>query len=131
MPNTTYALEWLELSRRNLETAKLLFRENHYTDIIAVELHQSVEKSFKAVLALHSVRIPKTHDLMVLFDSVDRLINIENQWDNDLLIINDYYQTERYPGPQYQVPERSEIEQTLQIASEIFGYISTHISTTR
>lgn len=130
MLNTTYALEWLELSRRNLETAKLLLRENHYTDIIAVELHQSVEKSFKAALALHSVRIPKTHDLMVLFDRIDTLIKIENKWDNNLLIINDYYQTERYPGPQYQVPEKAEIEQALKITSEIFENISSHISST-
>ena len=31
MPNQTYALEWLNLAKRNLDTARLLIRENHYT----------------------------------------------------------------------------------------------------
>lgn len=37
MPNQTYALEWLNLAKRNLDTARLLIRENHYTDSIAIE----------------------------------------------------------------------------------------------
>ena len=45
MPNKTYALEWLEYSKRNIQAAQILFRENHYTDVIAVELHQGVEPS--------------------------------------------------------------------------------------
>ena len=40
MPNQTYALEWIDLARKNLETAKLLVRENHYTEIIAIEIQQ-------------------------------------------------------------------------------------------
>jgi HEPN domain-containing protein len=36
MPNRTYALEWLNLAKRNLDTARLLIRENHYTDSIAI-----------------------------------------------------------------------------------------------
>ena len=49
MPNQTYALEWLNLAKRNLDTARLLIRENHYTDSIAIEIQQTIEKSFKAV----------------------------------------------------------------------------------
>jgi len=32
MPNKIYSLEWLNLANRNLETARVLLRENHYTD---------------------------------------------------------------------------------------------------
>jgi len=32
MPNKTYALEWMGLALRNLETARLLIREEHFTD---------------------------------------------------------------------------------------------------
>ncbi|WP_297087915.1 hypothetical protein [uncultured Draconibacterium sp.] len=41
MPNTTYALEWLRFARKNLETAKLLICEHHYTDSIAIEIQQA------------------------------------------------------------------------------------------
>ncbi len=49
MPNRSYALEWLEMARRNLETAQLLFDVNLYTDVIAVDIQQTIEKTFKAL----------------------------------------------------------------------------------
>ncbi|RCW30053.1 hypothetical protein DFO77_12465 [Marinilabilia salmonicolor] len=36
MSNKTYAGEWLTLAERNLKTARLLIRENHFTDIITI-----------------------------------------------------------------------------------------------
>ncbi len=62
MPNKQYAKEWLEFSRKHLETAILLLRENHYTDIIAFEIHQTVEKALKAILAFNSVNYPLAKD---------------------------------------------------------------------
>jgi HEPN domain-containing protein len=47
MPNRTYAIEWYELAYRNLETARVLIREKHFTDSIALEIQQALEKSFK------------------------------------------------------------------------------------
>ncbi len=47
MPNYQYASEWLNFARKHLETAKLLLRENHYTDIIAIELHQGPLLTFE------------------------------------------------------------------------------------
>lgn len=70
MSNKTYASEWLTLSERNLETARLLIRENHFTDIIAIELQQVLEKCFKAVFALKGEKIPKTHSLPLLYEFV-------------------------------------------------------------
>jgi len=52
MPNKKLANEWLGFAGKSLETAKLLNEHNHYTDVIAVEIQQSVEKAFKAVYAL-------------------------------------------------------------------------------
>ena len=76
MPNRTYAFEWLEYSNRNIQAAEILFRENHYTDVIAVELHQGVEKALKSLLALHGIKIPKTHDLLVLVDLICKSITL-------------------------------------------------------
>ena len=36
---------------RDIETAILLDRENHYTDVIAIDIQQAIEKSLKAVYA--------------------------------------------------------------------------------
>ena len=51
MPNQIYATEWINFAQRNLETARILYKEDHYTDIIAVEIHQAVEKSFSVSTA--------------------------------------------------------------------------------
>jgi len=131
MPNKTYALEWLEYSKRNIQAAQILFRENHYTDVIAVELHQGVEKALKALLALHGIKIPKTHDLLVLVDFISKIIDFKTKWNDDLLVINDYYQTERYPGPRYELPDKDEVEHSLKVAIEIFDTINDIITVSR
>jgi HEPN domain-containing protein len=70
MPNYQYASEWLNFARKHLETAELLYRENHYPDIIAIELHQTIEKSFKAyrtlILLWKSMIIMKLNAILVL-----------------------------------------------------------------
>jgi len=68
MPNKKLALEWLGFAEKNLETAKLLNKHNHYTDVIAIDIQQSIEKTFKAVFAYYGVKIPRTHSLEILFN---------------------------------------------------------------
>ncbi len=74
MPNQAYALEWLSLAKKNLDTARLLIRENHYTDSIALEIHQTIEKSFKAVFAYHGVTIPRTHSFPYYLTSISKTV---------------------------------------------------------
>jgi hypothetical protein len=38
MSNKLYANEWLALADKNLKTADLLFREDHFTDVIGIEI---------------------------------------------------------------------------------------------
>lgn len=61
MPNKSYALEWLNLSKRNLETAILLIDNNHYSDMIAIDLHQTIEKAFKVIYAKKIVNAVEQH----------------------------------------------------------------------
>ena len=127
MPNPTYATEWVIMARKNLETARVVFDANHYTDIIAVEIHQSIEKSMKAVLAYHGVKIPKTHDLIFLYDLCSESLKLGEDALNELLIINDYYEVERYPGPKYYTPEKSEVMQNLEFATMIYNKVKALI----
>jgi HEPN domain-containing protein len=86
MPNKTYALEWMDVAYKNMETARLLIRENHFTDSIAIELHQTIEKSFKAIYAYLGITIPRTHSLMLLFNFVEENIQFPHatKWKNIL-----------------------------------------------
>ena len=127
MPNQSYAAEWLELSKRNLETAEMLFNHNHYTDVIAIDIHQSIEKAFKAIYAYYGISIPRTHTLGVLFEFVSTKIGMNAVTIDDLLVISDYYESERYPGPKYFSPSNEEIATNLEIAKNIFNVIKLHI----
>jgi HEPN domain-containing protein len=123
MPNRTYALEWLNLSKRHQDTARLLIRENHYTDSIAIEVQQTIEKSFKAVYAYYGINIPRTHALTILFNFVNQKIPLE-ELDIDVIItISDYYESDRYPGPKYVVPSREEVENFFLVAELLYSKI--------
>lgn len=127
MPNQTYALEWLNLAKRNLDTARLLIRENHYTDSIAIEIQQTIEKSFKSVYAYYGINIPRTHALTILFNFVNEKIPL-NVTDIEVIItISDYYETDRYPGPRYVVPTREEVETFFIVAEQLYGKIEEFI----
>lgn len=127
MPNHQYANEWLTLAWKNLETAKLLIREKHFTDSIAIEIHQVIEKSFKTVLAFYGKKIVKTHDLLVIYNLIENNIEITEDILETILIINDYYESEKYPGPHYYVPKRQDVEYHFTIASNIFEKIKAII----
>ncbi len=128
MPNKPYAIEWLEISKRNLDTAILLFSHNHYTDVIAIDIHQTLEKAFKAVYAYYGISIPRTHALLPLFEFVKTKIEISEVNIDDILIISDYYETDRYPGPKYFSPSNEETNVNLDVAKRIFNAVERHIN---
>jgi len=127
MPNQTYALEWLNLAKKNLNTARLLIRENHYTDSIAIEIQQTIEKSFKAVYAYYGINIPRTHALTILFNFVKEKILLEEIDIEVIITISDYYETDRYPGPRYVVPSREEVENFFLFAEQLYSKIDEFI----
>ena len=51
--------------------------------------------------------------------------------DTDSIVeINDYYESERYPGPKYALPEVIEIEKNLAICDQVYTYIANYIQKT-
>jgi HEPN domain-containing protein len=121
MQNKLYAQEWLTWALKNLDTADLLFRENHYTDVIGIEIQQMLEKTFKSVCAFNYLPIEKTHDLVKLFDKTKEFISFDTEQLDLLEIITDYYMVNRYPGPNYSMPSKNEIEEALKLAHKVYS----------
>lgn len=128
MPNQRLAREWFSFAEKSLETALLLNRENHYTDVIAIDVQQAVEKALKAVYAYNGDKIPRTHSLEILHNYAENWVNLDDISKKDLLMISDYYQSERYPGPKYFMPERNEIDHVIDVAKNILGRIKQFIN---
>ena len=117
--NKTAMMEWLVKAWHNLATARLLYKADHYTDIIAVEIHYCCEKSLKAFLAYENKKIPKTHDLVDIYELVRDHIDLKN----DLMLlkqITKYHIEESYPTFERAMPTREEIREVLDFTEYLF-----------
>lgn len=65
--NETSAKKWLTKAWHHLSTANLLYDLNHYSDIVAVEIHYSAEITLKSILAFENSKIVKIHDLIEIY----------------------------------------------------------------
>lgn len=129
MQNKSIASEWLELAKRNLDAAKILFKEKHFNDVIGIELHQSIEKSLKAVSAFHGKTVLKTHDLIVLLSIAEEYIKFENEFKQVLETATDYYVENRYPGGGFNfLPSDKEIEEVIESADYIYNSVKDYIN---
>ena len=129
MPNKSIANEWLELAKRNLDAAKILFKEKHFNDVIGIELHQCIEKSLKAVPAFHNKTILKTHDLIVLLSNAEEYINVDSDFRKLLETATDYYVENRYPGGGFSfLPSDKEIEKVIETADYIYKKADEYIN---
>ncbi len=123
MQNSTYAKEWLDFSKRNLETAQLLYNANHYEDIIGVELQQALEKCLKAIFAYQNKKIPREHDLVKIYFLAEEILSISDDEIIVLRVATNYYKEERYPNPHYTLPSREEIKEVLDFTEKLFDDI--------
>jgi HEPN domain-containing protein len=128
MQNKPIASEWLELAKRNLDAAKILFKEKHFNDVIGIELHQSIEKSLKAVPAYHGKTVLKTHDLIVLLSNAEEYIKFDDELKELLETATDYYVENRYPGGGLNfLPSNREIEEVIESAEYILKTVNEYI----
>lgn len=129
MQKKSIANEWLELAKHNLDVAKILFKEKHSNDVIGIELHQSIEKSLKAVPAFHDKTILKTHDLIVLLSNAEEFIRFETDLNQLLETATDYYVENRYPGGGFNfLPSDKEIKQVIENADYIYKTVNKYIN---
>lgn len=103
----------------DLETAKFLFQEGGYLDIVLIHVHQAVEKYIKGFLIYNGWKLKKVHDLETLITEVMKFDkNFEVYLDFGRKLTAFYYE-ERYPlGP---IPSYSkeEVEEILEMAEKI------------
>ena len=125
MPNKTAAKEWLIKSWHHYSAANLLFQANHYADVIAIEIHYSVEITLKSILSNQNSKILKTHDLIEVYKQVRHVITIADDELALLDIITSYHIREAYPTPHRRLPSKEEIAKTLDFANKLFERVCT------
>jgi HEPN domain-containing protein len=91
--------QWVQKAENDLQTATytLQLGEDAPTDTICFHAQQCIEKYIKALLVLHGIEFPRTHNLGVLIARLPqptrpRLTPQEQE------LLTDYATTTRYPG---------------------------------
>jgi HEPN domain-containing protein len=122
------ALQWLRKAKNDLITARqTIILSEPPTDTICFHAQQGIEKSFKAQLTNNQIYFPKTHDLILLFNLVQPLVNDISEFAPQLAEITGFGVAIRYPDemeePSYQTAEIS-----IKIAIEIYNIVSKNIN---
>jgi HEPN domain-containing protein len=113
--------EWLQHSKDDLESSRIIFRESDNYHIAAYHAHQATEKLFKWFLLKNGRKFPFIHDLKELFRLVCRTEKLDDLFE-DVSFIDDLYPQLRYPtGEQV---TRDEAKKSLAIAEKIFNVIT-------
>ncbi len=95
--------EWLEVASHDIDTVRLLIKENGHPDIIIYHIHQMVEKLIKAILTRCEAPFEKSHRL-------DKLLNQALNYYPDLVKIKDEVLEIDYYMPKLRYPAGERIE---------------------
>jgi HEPN domain-containing protein len=121
--NETAAKDWLNKAWHHYSSGKILYEANHYTDVIAIDLHYAVEVTLKTFLAYENKAMIKTHDLnelsLVLKSKI--LFSIDEQ--KLLARITKYHIKGSYPTMDRILPSRDEIKIVLDFALELYDKV--------
>ena len=124
MPDMDYAKEWIRYAERDYAVA-LHLSETFCplsTENICYSCQQSIEKSLKAILAYNEADIPKTHDIVLLYElcqkhTKDIEIDIKIAG-----VISRYAITSRYPDNVYDFTQE-DAELGLKYAKQILDKV--------
>jgi HEPN domain-containing protein len=89
---------WMQYAEEDLLTIKEIIDNENLTKIVAFHAQQCVEKSFKALLELYDLTIPRVHDLRKLFGKIKE-VKTQLEFDDERLDeLNQIYLDTRYPS---------------------------------
>ena len=118
--NKTASKEWLVKAWHHLSTANILYGIEHYTDIIGVEVHYSLEITLKSLIMYENKALKKTHELYEIYTMVKKLITLDKDEIKMLIQATEYHILEAYPASHRRLPSREEIKQILDFTNKLF-----------
>ncbi len=121
--NKISAKEWLDIAFHDLKSAQILYDADHYTDTIGCDIQQSIEKVLKSMIAYENKKIPKSHNLLEIYEYTKSKITLSDDEIVFLIKATLYLKEDRYPNPNYLLPPRDEIKEVLDFAFDLFGRV--------
>jgi HEPN domain-containing protein len=120
--------EWLKRARSSLELAKFSNNELICYEDLCFQAQQAVEKGLKGLLIYYGIEPEKTHNLFILLQELEKLIEITSDI-KDILKLYNYAVQTRYPGEYVEIA-KSEYEESITIAEKCLQWVEEKINTT-
>ena len=120
--------EWIRIAEMDLSSSHHLY-ENHHPkplEIICFHTQQAAEKMLKCFLVVHSIDIPKIHDLNVLWNMC---LEIDEKFDgifSTVTSLNRYSVIPRYPN-ELQI-EDHDAAKALENADTVMDFVKSILS---
>lgn len=89
--------QWLKSAKDDIKIIEKILDDATLTHQAAFHAQQAIEKTFKAVLEEMELPVIKTHVLSVLYNKINKHINISVD-NNKFTLLDDLYIDARYPG---------------------------------
>ncbi|KPJ56758.1 hypothetical protein AMJ49_04095 [Parcubacteria bacterium DG_74_2] len=116
--NINLVKEWIIKAQNDLESAKILYRENGPTDSLCFHCHQTVEKILKGFLVSRKKEFPKIHDLILLLKLCNKINKNFKNLEEETSFLNRYYIEARYP-PEITTYPKKECREAIEFAEKI------------
>lgn len=122
--------QWIEKADHDLGTAQVTYLYlPTYRDTIAFHCQQAAEKYLKGFLIFLDIPFKRQHSLNYLLGLVSQKISISNEIYDNATVLEDYAVEIRYPDTKIDFTDE-EIEQAIQIAKLIRGYVLNQMDLT-
>lgn len=114
--------EWITLAEQDKLAAEYLTSMKPVPlEIICFHCQQAAEKAFKALYQVADIEIIKTHDLMVLLNTITAIQPELSNLETECNILNDYSVTVRYPK-QFDISE-ADMHSAVKAANTILHFV--------
>jgi HEPN domain-containing protein len=115
---------WVLKAYQDLESARYLGKRDDLLVPAVYHCQQAAEKVIKAFLTLHSLPVPRTHDIA---DMLDHAVVIEPAFlalDADAILLNPFATKFRYPSNAWDnEPSESEYADAMAAAERIYDFV--------
>lgn len=121
------ASQWMRRAKSNLARAKQAKLDEVVWEDLCFDAQQAAEKALKAILVVHNVDFPKTHEVAELLRLVEQCgIEVQDElWEAHVLA--KYAVETRYPGPAESITEE-EYRQAVALADRVVRWAEKILS---
>jgi len=125
--NSGTVCQWIEKAEHDITNAEhtLTLKKNCPFDTVCFHAQQCAEKYLKALLVSRSIPFPKTHDLRILMQLVQKEVKLGLRM-SEVLPLNRYTIEARYPGD-WEPITRKEAKEALAIARMVRKAIRVYL----